>query len=114
MVALLCSCGPSKEEMEKRAQQKEDSIEMATAIHTDNVVKEMSKGAPEILHYHRKWSAIETGLPTGTIISRNCGSEPYNPKDNYVEIKKPDGYNTIVRDIDEDLYITLEEGDLIE
>jgi len=67
----------------------------------------------------RIWSSDETKLPQGTVYAMdcaNCQSEDKKPdmKDNYITIKRPNNYLTIVKDIDEDLYLNLHIGDLIQ
>jgi hypothetical protein len=44
----------------------------------------------------------------------NRGMPEVNLKENYVTIKRPNGYLTITRDIDEDLFLNLQNGDIIE
>lgn len=67
----------------------------------------------------RLWSSTETDLPEGTVYAMdcaNCQSEEgqANSKDNYVTIKRPNNYLTVVKDIDEDLYLNLRVGDVIQ
>jgi hypothetical protein len=67
----------------------------------------------------RLWSSSETDLPEGTVYAMdcaNCQSEdgPANSKDNYVTVKRPNNYLTVVKDIDEDLYLNLRVGDVIQ
>ena len=67
----------------------------------------------------RLWSSSETDLPEGTVYAldcANCQSEEgiQNSKDNYVTIKRPNNYLTVVKDIDEDLYLNLQVGDVIQ
>jgi len=65
----------------------------------------------------RYWSSSETGLPKGVVYTSDCaarGTSEQKTKDNYVTIKRPNGYLTIVRDIDEDLFLNLHDGDIIE
>ena len=67
----------------------------------------------------RLWSADEIELPQGTVYAMdcaNCNSEEgsQNTRDNYVTIKRPNNYLTVVKDIDEDLYLNLQIGDVIQ
>lgn len=66
----------------------------------------------------RLWSSIETKLPEGTLYGKDCAgcqsNEKDDTRDNYVVIKRPNNYLTVVRDIDEDLYLNLQIGDIIQ
>ena len=66
----------------------------------------------------RVWSAQENKLPAGVVIRTDCAHDSNDGnvadiKDNYITIKQPNGTLTIVKDIDEDLFLNLEKGDLI-
>ena len=67
----------------------------------------------------RVWSAQENKVPVGVVIRSDCAHNSQNTtdvldiKDNYVTIKQPNGMLTIARDVDEDLFLNLENGDLI-
>lgn len=63
------------------------------------------------------WSASETGLVKGIVIRTDCanrGEENMNLMDNYITIKQPNGISTILRDVDEDVYLNIKVGDVIE
>ncbi len=67
----------------------------------------------------RYWSSLETKLPIGVVTNKdcaNCRSENVkaNLKDNYVTIKRPNETLTIKKDIDEDLFLNVEIGDIIQ
>ncbi len=117
----LFACGPTREEMERKQKHKEDSIANIDHIEQDNIANDLIKNEPLqdfVNKGTRKWKSSETGLPAGTIISTNheglVGGGTVDATNNYVEIKKIDGYNTVVRDVDRDLYCTLQVGDIIE
>jgi hypothetical protein len=44
----------------------------------------------------------------------NRGTTEQKLKDNYVTIKRTNGFLTIVKDIDEDLFLNLRDGDIID
>lgn len=67
----------------------------------------------------RYWSSSETGLPIGVVTKtdcENCNLENVkkNLKNNYVTIKRPNETLTIKKDIDEDLFLNIEVGDVIQ
>ena len=65
----------------------------------------------------RYWSASETKLPQGVVYTMDCsnrGTAEQKLKDNYVTIKRTNGFLTIVKDIDEDLFLNLRDGDIID
>lgn len=131
LIPLLSFCGPSKEEIMLKQGIKEikdkypflNECESEIAYRgwpkktakkvwekIENSVK-LKKDTIEIFKFS-KWQGFTIGLPTGTIISMN--HDDNNIKDNYVTIRGHDTYNTIVRDIDEDLYLTLRVNNVIE
>jgi hypothetical protein len=80
---------------------------------TDEEVAKETLVAKEV----RYWSSTETKLPKGVVYTTDCasrGTSEQKAKDNYVTIKRPNGYLTIVKDIDEDLFLNLHDGDIIE
>ncbi len=83
----------------------------------DKVETEKIITPPTVAKEVRYWSATETGLPKGVVYTSDCfsrGTSEQKIKDNYVTIKRPNGYLTIVKDIDEDLFLNLHDGDIIE
>lgn len=65
----------------------------------------------------RYWSSSETKLPRGVVYAYDCSNRNrpnQKIKDNYVTIKRTNGYLTIVKDIDEDLFLNIEIGDVID
>lgn len=67
----------------------------------------------------RIWSADETNLPQGTVYAMDCANcqsedEKAITSDNYVTVKRPNNILTVVKDVDEDLYLNLHIGDLIQ
>ena len=105
MIALV-SCKPADEIQDTSNQ---PTVEIVQQVVDD------SNNTNEV----RLWSSSETDLPEGTVYAMdcaNCQSEngPANSKDNYVTIKRPNNYLTVVKDIDEDLYLNLRVGDVIQ
>lgn len=65
----------------------------------------------------KTWDGDELGLPEGIVQHTDCAGRTTankNSADNYITIKKPDGVSTIVRDVDEDTYLNLKKGDIIQ
>ncbi len=67
----------------------------------------------------RIWSSDETKLPQGTVYAMDCANcqsedEKAINSDNYVTVKRPNNILTVVKDVDEDLYLNLRIGDLIQ
>lgn len=67
----------------------------------------------------RIWSADETKLPQGIVYAMDCANcqsedEKKITSDNYVTVKRPNNILTVVKDVDEDLYLNLRIGDLIQ
>lgn len=65
---------------------------------------------------YRYWSSQDTGLPMGTVVKMDCADcQTDSPKisDNYVTIKGPDGVLCVTSDINEDVYLNLEIGDIV-
>ena len=65
----------------------------------------------------RYWLGSETKLPKGVVYTMDCsnrGRPEQRLRDNYVTIKRANGYLTIVKDIDEDLFLNLRDGDIID
>ena len=63
------------------------------------------------------WSSSSTGLPVGVVLASDCtnsGRENADIKDNYITIRKPDGVNEIVKDVDEDVFLNVRIGDIIQ
>lgn len=90
-----------------------DSTYMDEDEPTDEEVAKETVVAKEV----RYWSSTETKLPKGVVYTSDCasrGTSEQKTKDNYVTIKRPNGYLTIVKDIDEDLFLNLHDGDIIE
>lgn len=65
----------------------------------------------------RIWSSTEFKLPIGNVVnmdfSHGNNLKKYDFGNNYVTIKRYDNTLTIVRDIDEDLYLNIQIGDKI-
>jgi hypothetical protein len=103
MIALV-SCKPENEVQDTSNQVVVETIQVDDTKNTNEI---------------RLWSSSETDLPEGTVYAMdcaNCQSEdgPANSKDNYVTVKRPNNYLTVVKDIDEDLYLNLQIGDVIQ
>ena len=67
----------------------------------------------------RYWSSSETKLPVGIVVNKDCANcrsenEKADLKDNYITIKRPNETLTIKKDIDEDLFLNVEVGDIIQ
>mgnify|MGYP000216832141 CR=1 FL=1 len=107
---VLFSCKP----------QTEVTVEETTSpltIYLDSI--EATEEAPEVVTVKevRYWSSSETKLPKGVVYASDCsfrGTPEQKTKDNYVTIKRTNGYLTIVKDIDEDLFLNLRDGDIID
>jgi len=88
--------------------------------YNDNLVQHEPEEKPEtsnvVVEGVRYWSSSETKLPSGVVESYDClnrGITNQNVKDNYVTIKRTNGYLTVVKDIDEDLFLNIKIGDII-
>lgn len=108
MTVTLFSCKPETSNVEvKEVPLDSIYIEVEGKPETSNVeVKEV-----------RYWSSSETKLPRGVVYSYDCSNrnKPNQKiKDNYVTIKRTNGYLTIVKDIDEDLFLNIEIDDVID
>ena len=153
LLGLMCSCGPSKYELDRKAELKADypflnskeitllynhedcslkdcafseEIRIINKKIEDNKKQSFDNKTEQIVNSMtpqsnvNKFSSIETGLPIGTIIYKDCSNctdgniDKIDIKNNYVTIKKLDGFNVIIKDIDEDLYLNLKPGDIIE
>lgn len=140
ILGLLVSCGPSREEIEKQAnviktqyntsQLNNDELIQYTSLKIcgcDNekmktleakllplneIVEPQSEVAKPVTTTYSKFSSLETGLPTGTVVALDNSEE--DMKNNYVTIKDYNGFSKIIRDVDVDLYLNLHEGDIIE
>lgn len=101
---VLVSCKPVDENPQTSNQ---PTVEIVQQVDDSNNTNEV-----------RIWSWSETGLPEGVVYSMdcaNCQSETEQVvSDNYVTIKRPNNYLTVVKDIDEDLYLNLRVGDVIQ
>lgn len=115
-ISLLCfvlfSCKPKTEVTEEET----TSI---VATYLDSVEEpQVTEDSPEELSKEaRYWSASETKLPKGVVYTMDCankGRPEQKVKDNYVTIKRTNGFLTIVKDIDEDLFLNLQDGDIID
>jgi hypothetical protein len=110
---VLFSCKPQTEVTE------EETTSIVTT-YLDSVVstEEVPQETPEVtVKEVRYWSASETKLPQGVVYTMDCsnrGTAEQKLKDNYVTIKRTNGFLTIVKDIDEDLFLNLRDGDIID
>ena len=110
---VLFSCKPQTEVTE------EETTSIVTT-YLDSVVstEEVPQETPEVtVKEVRYWSASETKLPQGVVYTMDCsnrGTAGQKLKDNYVTIKRTNGFLTIVKDIDEDLFLNLQDGDIID
>jgi hypothetical protein len=103
MIALV-SCKPENEVQDTSNQVVVETFQVDDTKNTNEI---------------RLWSSSETDLPEGTVYAMDCAgcqSENGTPKtnDNYITIKRPNNYLTVVKDIDEDLYLNLQIGDVIQ
>lgn len=107
---VLFSCKPQTEVTEE-----ETTSPITTYLDSVEVTEEE---APEVVVKEvRYWSASETKLPQGVVYTTDCsnrGTAEQKLKDNYVTIKRTNGFLTIVKDIDEDLFLNLRDGDIID
>lgn len=116
-ISLLCfvlfSCKPKTEVTEE-----ETTSPVTTYLNSDEPTEELQQEIPEdVVKEERYWSASETKLPKGVIYTMDCanrGTDDQKLKDNYVTIKRTNGFLTIVKDIDEDLFLNLRDGDIID
>lgn len=116
-IGLLCfvlfSCKPQTEVTEE-----ETTSPVTTYLNSDEPTEELQQEIPEdVVKEERYWSASETKLPKGVIYTMDCanrGTDDQKLKDNYVTIKRTNGFLTIVKDIDEDLFLNLRDGDIID
>lgn len=98
----------------------ETNVENVVGVPVDSIRVEVEE-KPETSNVEvkevRYWSSSETKLPRGVVYSYDCSNrnKPNQKiKDNYVTIKRTNGYLTIVKDIDEDLFLNIEIGDVID
>lgn len=112
---VLFSCKPQTEVTEE-----ETTSPVTTYLNSDEPTEELVEEAPEtqeVVKEVRYWSASETKLPQGVVYTMDCsnrGTAEQKLKDNYVTIKRTNGFLTIVKDIDEDLFLNLRDGDIID
>jgi hypothetical protein len=112
---VLFSCKPQTEVTEE-----ETTSPVTTYLNSDEPTEELVEEAPEtqeVVKEVRYWSASETKLPQGVVYTMDCsnrGTTEQKLKDNYVTIKRTNGFLTIVKDIDEDLFLNLQDGDIID
>jgi hypothetical protein len=106
---VLFSCKPQTEVTEE-----ETTSPVTTYLNSDEPTEE----APEVVVKEvRYWSSSETKLPKGIVYTMDCankGKPEQKVKDNYVTIKRTNGFLTIVKDIDDDLFLNLQDGDVID
>jgi hypothetical protein len=105
---VLFSCKPQTEVTEE-----ETTSPLTTYLDSIEEVPQEAVTAKEV----RYWSASETKLPQGVVYTMDCanrGTAEQKLKDNYVTIKRTNGFLTIVKDIDEDLFLNLQDGDIID
>jgi hypothetical protein len=106
---VLFSCKPQTEVTEE-----ETTSPVTTYLNSDEPTEE----APEaVVKEVRYWSSSETKLPQGVVYTMDCsnrGTAEQKLKDNYVTIKRTNGFLTIVKDIDDDLFLNLQDGDIID
>ena len=113
IISLVCvlmfSCKPEFEE------DKTSNLEILNdSVVQKNVDLSTKQTKPVEVRY---WSSSETKLPVGEVYKYDCAgmkTSNQNIKDNYVTIKRPNGFLTIVKDIDDDLFLNIEIGDRIE
>lgn len=110
LVFVLFSCKQVKKETEQFNE---------AVIKMDTTFVESVEEAPEAVTVKevRYWSSSETKLPKGVVYTMDCsnrGTTEQKLKDNYVTIKRTNGFLTIVKDIDEDLFLNLQDGDIID
>ena len=111
---VLFSCKPKTEVTEE-----ETTSPLTTYLDSVASIEEAPQEAPEAVTVKevRYWSSSETKLPKGVVYTMDCanrGTAEQKLKDNYVTIKRTNGYLTIVKDIDEDLFLNLQDGDIID
>jgi hypothetical protein len=112
---VLFSCKPQTEVTEE-----ETTSPVTTYLNSDEPTEELVEEAPEtqeVVKEVRYWSASETKLPQGVVYTMDCsnrGTAEQKLKDNYVTIKRTNGFLTIVKDIDDDLFLNLQDGDIID
>ena len=110
---VLFSCKPQTEVTEE-----ETTSIVTTYLDSVASTEEVPQETPEVaVKEVRYWSASETKLPQGVVYTMDCsnrGTAEQKLKDNYVTIKRTNGFLTIVKDIDEDLFLNLQDGDIID
>jgi len=84
----------------------------AKLLPLNEVVESQSEVATPVTTTYSKFSSLETGLPSGTVVA--LANSEDDTKDNYVTIKDHNGFSKIIRDVDVDLFLNLHEGDIIE
>lgn len=111
----LFSCKPESKKINENS---EYPIVIADTTSVDSVeTEEKPETKSVVVKEVRYWSASETKLPRGVVYAYDCANrnKPNQKiKDNYVTIKRTNGYLTVVKDIDEDLFLNIEIDDIID
>ena len=112
-ILIICLLGFTLFSCKPKIKETEETKEVVTI---DSIYVEPETSTEEVKEV-RYWSSTETKLPRGVVYSYDCSNRnkpTQKIKDNYVTIKRTNGYLTIVKDIDEDLFLNIEIGDIID
>ena len=117
VLGLTFSCKPKTEETTETLETY-DAVSVPDSLDYKNADEPTSSDNSESTK-QRYWSSSETGLPVGVVTKKDCANclsenEKAILKDNYVTIKRPNETLTIKKDIDEDLFLNVEVGDIIQ
>ena len=116
VLGLTISCKPKTEETT-------ENVETYDAVILSDSSDYRNQGEPNEndikIADKRYWSSSETKLPVGIVVNKDCANcrlenEKADLKDNYITIKRPNETLTIKKDIDEDLFLNVEVGDIIQ
>ena len=114
VLGLTVSCKPKTEEPTQTLETYD-----AVMVSDSSDYRNQDEPTETKVSNQRYWSSSETGLPVGVVVTTDCAgcrSENGKPdlKNNYVTIKRPNETLTIKKDIDDDLFLNIQVGDIIQ